>query len=44
MVARQEKRIEGGTVIGIVDEPAKDESKTESAPKKRTRKTKGESE
>lgn len=44
MVERKEKRIEGGTVIGIVDEPTKDESKAESTPKKRTRKTKGESE
>ena len=44
MVARQEKRIEGGTVIGIVDEPVKEESKAESTPKKRTRKNNGESE
>ena len=42
-----EWKVEGGTVIGLVadkkDEKA-EPTKTENAPKKRTRKTKGESE
>ena len=42
-----EQKIKGGTIVGLVGEPKPVEEeapKTEDAPKKRTRKTKGESE
>lgn len=40
-----EQRIRGGLIVGFVaEEKPAEEPKTEEAPKKRTRKTKGESE
>lgn len=42
-----ERKVKGGTIVGLVGEqpPVEEETpKTEDAPKKRTRKTKGESE
>lgn len=43
---RGEWKVEGGTVIGLVSDqqPVKETPKTEDAPKKRTRKTKGDRE
>lgn len=40
-----ERKVEGGTIVGFIDEkpPVEKTPKAENAPKKRTRKTKGES-